>query len=95
MSISFINATAMAITALDSRHKEIYHIITTSKYIMGFIWDILGSALNGLVFAFVKLLGRRPSHVLEQQLMVSMFAFVFTLYLHWGYCELRFSRDEI
>ena len=67
------------------RHKEIYHIIiTTSKYIMGFIWDILGSALHGLIFAlselvFVKLLGRRSFHVvLEQQLMVSLFAFVFT-----------------
>eukprot|EP00262_Sarcandra_glabra_P012376 TRINITY_DN3177_c1_g2_i1.p1 TRINITY_DN3177_c1_g2~~TRINITY_DN3177_c1_g2_i1.p1 ORF type:complete len:210 (+),score=23.48 TRINITY_DN3177_c1_g2_i1:60-632(+) len=51
---------------------------------MGFIWDIVGSALHGLIFAlseliFVKILGRRSFHVvLEQQVMVSLFAFVFT-----------------
>ncbi|XP_030954860.1 probable purine permease 5 isoform X1 [Quercus lobata] len=81
-AIVFITA-AMTIIALDSS-SDTYGNITTSQYIMGFIWDILGSALHGLIFAlselvFVKLLGRRSFHVvLEQQLMVSLFAFVFT-----------------
>lgn len=85
---SIINAiviitAAMTIIALDS-NSDRYGNISQSQYIMGFIWDILGSALHGLIFAlselvFVKLLGRRSFHVvLEQQVMVSVFAFVFT-----------------
>ncbi|KAK9141556.1 hypothetical protein Syun_010956 [Stephania yunnanensis] len=61
-----------------------FSYISKSQYTWGFIWDVLGSALHGLIFAlselvFVKLLGRRSFHVvLEQQVMVSLSAFVFT-----------------
>nr|GLL45367.1 probable purine permease 5 [Ipomoea trifida] len=81
-SIVIITA-AMVIVALDS-DSDRYSYITDHQYAMGFVWDILGSALHGLIFAlselvFVKLLGRRSFHVvLEQQIMVSFFAFVFT-----------------
>ncbi|KAK3189488.1 hypothetical protein Dsin_029049 [Dipteronia sinensis] len=88
VNASMINAiviitAAMTIIALDS-DSDRYGNITDRQYIMGFIWDILGSALHGLIFAlselvFVKLLGRRSFHVvLEQQVMVSLFAFLFT-----------------
>lgn len=88
LNASMINAiviitAALTIIALDS-DSDRYSYITDSQYIMGFVWDILGSALHGLIFAlselvFVKLLGRRSFHVvLEQQVMVSIFAFVFT-----------------
>lgn len=58
--------------------------MTDRQYAMGFVWNVLGSMLHGLIFAlselvFVKLLGRRSFHVvLEQQVMVSLFAFLFT-----------------
>ncbi|XP_021813972.1 probable purine permease 5 isoform X1 [Prunus avium] len=74
---------AMTIIALDS-DSDRYGNVTDKQYIWGFVWDILGSALHGLIFAlselvFVKLVGRRSFHVvLEQQVMVSLFAFVFT-----------------
>ncbi|KAB1211878.1 putative purine permease 5 [Morella rubra] len=88
VNASIINAVviitaAVTIIALDS-DSDTYGNISNSQYIMGFIWDILGSALHGLIFAlselvFVKLLGRRSFHVvLEQQVMVSLFAFLFT-----------------
>lgn len=88
LNASMINAiviitAAMTIIALDS-DSDRYSYVTERQYIMGFIWDILGSALHGLIFAlselvFVKLLGRISFHVvLEQQVMVSFFAFVFT-----------------
>ncbi|XP_077238110.1 purine permease 5 isoform X2 [Tasmannia lanceolata] len=73
----------VVIIALDS-NSDRYKGISSSQYTLGFIWDILGSALHGLIFAlselvFVKLMGRRSFHVvLEQQVMVSLFAFVFT-----------------
>lgn len=79
----FIITAAMVIIGLDS-DSDIYGNVTKSQYAMGFVWDILGSALHGLIFAlselvFVKLLGRRSFHVvLEQQVMVSFSAFVFT-----------------
>lgn len=78
-----IITAAMTIIALDS-DSDRYGNVTEKQYILGFVWDILGSALHGLIFAlselvFVKLLGRRSFHVvLEQQLMVSLFAFAFT-----------------
>lgn len=78
-----IITTAVVIIALDS-DSDRFSNVTDKQYIMGFIWDILGSALHGLIFAiselvFVKLLGRRSFHVvLEQQVMVSLFAFLFT-----------------
>ncbi|KAL5710537.1 putative purine permease 5 [Ranunculus cassubicifolius] len=78
-----IITAAMAIIALDS-NSDRYGTITDSQYTLGFIWDILGSALHGLIFAlseliFIKLLGKRSFHVvLEQQVMVSLFAFLFT-----------------
>ncbi|EXB24283.1 hypothetical protein L484_009917 [Morus notabilis] len=86
--MSIINAiviitAAMSIIALDS-DSDRYGNVTDSQYIMGFMWDILGSALHGLIFAvselvFVKLLGKRSFHVvLEQQVTVSAFAFAFT-----------------
>lgn len=74
---------AMAIIALDSSSDR-YGTITSSQYILGFFWDIMGSALHGLIFAlselvFIKLVGRLSFHVvLEQQAMVSFFAFIFT-----------------
>ncbi|GAA0150063.1 hypothetical protein LIER_37055 [Lithospermum erythrorhizon] len=88
LNASIINAiviitAAMVIIALDS-NSDRYGTITDSQYALGFLWDILGSALHGLIFAlsellFVKLLGRRSFHVvMEQQIMVSLFAFVFT-----------------
>ncbi|KAK3018590.1 hypothetical protein RJ639_002825 [Escallonia herrerae] len=88
INASAINAiviitAAMAMIALDS-DSDRYGNITDKQYILGFVWDIFGSALHGLIFAlselvFVKLLGRRSFHVvLEQQVMVSLFAFFFT-----------------
>ncbi|PON99398.1 Purine permease [Trema orientale] len=88
INASIINAiviitASVTIIALDS-NSDRYDTVSNSQYIMGFIWDILGSALHGLIFAlselvFVKLLGRRSFHVVfEQQVMVSAFAFVFT-----------------
>lgn len=79
----FVITAGLAIIALDSSSDR-YDNITDREYIMGFIWDVLGSALHGLIFAlseliFVKLLGRRSFIVvLEQQVMVSLFAFIFT-----------------
>ncbi|KAI3444016.1 hypothetical protein Pfo_000681 [Paulownia fortunei] len=88
INASTINAVvlitaAMAIIALDS-DSDRYGNITDSQYAMGFVWNVLGSLLHGLIFAlselvFIKLLGRRSFHVvLEQQVMVSLFGFVFT-----------------
>ncbi|KAF5956429.1 hypothetical protein HYC85_003654 [Camellia sinensis] len=88
INASTINAiviitAAMAIIGLDS-DSDRYGNISNRQYIVGFVSDILGSALHGLIFAlselvFVKFLGRRSFHVvLEQQVMVSFFAFVFT-----------------
>lgn len=78
-----IITAALTIIALDSSSDR-YGNSSNADYIIGFICDILGSALHGLIFAlselvFVKLLGRRSFHVvLEQQFLVSLFAFVFT-----------------
>lgn len=88
MNLSIINSiviitAAMTIIALDSSSDR-FGYITDREYIIGFVWDILGSALHGLIFAlselvFVKLLGKRSFLVvLEQQLMVSLVAFIFT-----------------
>lgn len=88
LNLSSINAiviitAGVVIIALDSESDR-YEGITGSQYTLGFIWDILGSALHGLIFAlsewvFVKILGRRSFHVvLEQQVMVSFAGFVFT-----------------
>lgn len=88
LNASILNAiviitAALTIIALDS-NSDRYGNISNSQYITGFVWDILGSALHGLIFAlselvFVRLLGRVSFHVvLEQQVMVSLFAFVFT-----------------
>ncbi|XVE97471.1 hypothetical protein REPUB_Repub03eG0022600 [Reevesia pubescens] len=88
LNASMINAiviitASMTLIALDS-DSDRYPYVTNGQYIWGFVWDILGSALHGLIFAlselvFVKFLGRRSFHVvLEQQVMVSFFAFLFT-----------------
>ncbi|KAL9260843.1 putative purine permease 5 [Drosera capensis] len=88
LNASIINAiviitAAMTIIALDSSSDR-YSYVTQGQYTMGFMWDIFGSALHGLIFAlselvFVKFLGRMSFHVvLEQQVMVSFFACVFT-----------------
>ncbi|KAL8166590.1 hypothetical protein V2J09_008089 [Rumex salicifolius] len=88
LNASILNAiviitAAMAIIALDTSSDR-YGNITNRQYIVGFVWDVLGSALHGLIFAlsemvFIRLLGRVSFHVvLEQQVMVSLFAFVFT-----------------
>ncbi|OIV97238.1 hypothetical protein TanjilG_13717 [Lupinus angustifolius] len=74
---------AMTIIALDSS-SDTYGTITQREHILGIVWDVLGSALHGLIFAlselvFVKLVGRRSFIVvLEQQVMVSLSAFLFT-----------------
>ncbi|XP_068648640.1 probable purine permease 5 [Aristolochia californica] len=74
---------AVVIIALDS-NSDRYGNISHSQYILGFVLDILGSALHGLIFAlselvFIKLLGKRSFHVvLEQQVAVSFIAFLFT-----------------
>ncbi|VFR01368.1 unnamed protein product [Cuscuta campestris] len=74
---------AMVIVALDSNSDRYGHV-TNRQYAMGFLWDILGSALHGLIFAlselvFLRLLGTRSFHVvLEQQLAVSLVGFAFT-----------------
>ncbi|XP_061355049.1 probable purine permease 5 isoform X2 [Gastrolobium bilobum] len=79
----FVITAGLTIIALDS-NSDRYDNISDKEYIMGLVWDILGSALHGLIFAlselvFVKLLGRRSFIVvLEQQVMVSLFAFLFT-----------------
>ncbi|KAK9726242.1 hypothetical protein RND81_05G201400 [Saponaria officinalis] len=81
-SIVVITA-ALTIIALDS-DSDLFGNISKSQYIMGFVWDILGSALHGLIFAlselvFVKFLGKVSFHVvLEQQVMVSLLGFIFT-----------------
>ncbi|KAK9076774.1 hypothetical protein SSX86_005108 [Deinandra increscens subsp. villosa] len=88
INLSTINAivvitAAMVIIALDS-DSDRFSYITDTQYALGFMWDILGSALHGLIFAlselvFIKLLQGRSFHVvLEQQVAVSFFAFVFT-----------------
>lgn len=88
LNLSSINAiviitTGAVIIGLDAESDR-YPGVTSKQYTMAFIWDILGSALHGLIFAlselvFVKLLGKRSFHVvLEQQVMVSFAAFVFT-----------------
>ncbi|XP_047939822.1 probable purine permease 5 [Salvia hispanica] len=88
INASIINAiviitAAMVIIALDS-DSDRYGNVTDRQYAMGFIWNVLGSMLHGLIFAlselvFVRLLGRRSFHVvLEQQVMVSLLGFVFT-----------------
>ncbi|CAI9293513.1 unnamed protein product [Lactuca saligna] len=70
-SIVVITA-AMAIIALDS-DSDRFSYVTNTQYALGFMWDVLGSALHGLIFAlselvFIKLLQGRSFHVvLEQQ----------------------------
>ncbi|WCJ29899.1 purine permease 5 [Euphorbia peplus] len=87
LNASIINATviitaATTIIALDS-DTDRYDNVSDRQYIWGFIWDFLASALQGLMFAlselvFDKLHGRTSFvFVLEQQAMVSFFAFVF------------------
>ncbi|XP_026394050.1 probable purine permease 5 isoform X2 [Papaver somniferum] len=88
IKVSTLNAiviitAAVVLIGLDS-DSDRFGNVSDSQYRLGFIWDIVGSALHGLIFAlselvFVKLLGRRSFHVvLEQQVMVSLFAFIFT-----------------
>lgn len=83
MNAVFVITAALTIIALDSSSDR-YPNISDREYIMGFVWDVLGSALHGLIFAlselvFVRFLGRRSFIVvLEQQIMVSLFAFLFT-----------------
>ncbi|KAF5749517.1 hypothetical protein HS088_TW04G01486 [Tripterygium wilfordii] len=83
-SIVIITA-GVTIIVLDSDSDRYGNVIQTqSQYVMGFILDVVGSALHGLILAlselvFVKLLGRRSVHVvLENHIMVSSIAFVFT-----------------
>ncbi|WCJ29904.1 purine permease 5 [Euphorbia peplus] len=87
LNASTINSTVIIIAAttiisLDSDTNR-YDNVSDREYILGFIWDVMASALHGLIYAlselvFVKLLGRRSFVVvLEQQTMVSFFGFVF------------------
>ncbi|CAN4084420.1 unnamed protein product [Withania somnifera] len=55
MNLSIINSiviitAATTIIALDSSSDR-FGYITDHQYIIGFVWDILGSALHGLIFA--------------------------------------------
>lgn len=73
----------VVILALDSSSDRPAGV-SKQQYAVGFILDIAGSALHGLIFAlselaFLKLVGRDSIHVvLEQQAMVSFFGCVFT-----------------
>ncbi|KAH9697327.1 putative purine permease 5 [Citrus sinensis] len=63
INVVVIKTAAMTVIALDL-DSDRYGNITDRQYIMGFVWDILGSALYDLIFAlfelvFVKLVGRR------------------------------------
>lgn len=81
-SIVIITA-AVVIIGIDSNSDKPAGV-SHRQYVAGFIWDILGSALHGLIFAlsellFIKILGRESFHVvLEQQVMVSLFGCIFT-----------------
>ncbi|XP_074571833.1 putative purine permease 5 isoform X2 [Curcuma longa] len=88
LNLSSINAIVIitagaVIIGLDSGSDR-YPGVSNKQYTLAFILDILGSALHGLIFAlselvFIRLLGRRSFHVvLEQQVMVSLAAFIFT-----------------
>eukprot|EP00250_Pteridium_aquilinum_P007517 c17213_g1_i1 orf=73-1299(+) len=71
------------ILALDSSSDRPAGV-TKDQYAVGFILNVAGSAVHGLIFAlselvFIKLLGRESTHViLEQQTMVSFFGFAIT-----------------
>ncbi|KAL6844579.1 hypothetical protein ACP4OV_025238 [Aristida adscensionis] len=73
----------VAVVALDSGADRPPGV-TARQYALGFVLDVLGSALHGLIFAlselvFARVLGRRSFHVvLEQQAAVSLCAFAFT-----------------
>lgn len=81
-AIGVITAAA-AILALDS-DSDRPSGVTNMQYTVGFVLDLAGSALHGLIFTlselvFIKYLGRESIHViLEQQAMVSIFGFLFT-----------------
>ncbi|WCJ26256.1 purine permease 5 [Euphorbia peplus] len=78
-----IITAAITIVALDSDSGK-YDNVSNHQYTWGFIWDVLGSVLQALLCTllelhFSTLLGKRSFHVvLEQQMMISFFAFVFT-----------------
>ncbi|XP_020099715.1 probable purine permease 5 isoform X2 [Ananas comosus] len=97
-----IITAGVVVIALDARSDR-YEGITDKQYTLGFVWDILGSALHGLIFAlselvFIKVLGRRSFHVvLEQQVMVSFAAFAFTtlgLVVQKGFAEMRSEAER-
>ncbi|WCJ29892.1 purine permease 5 [Euphorbia peplus] len=81
-SVVIITA-AITIVALDSASGK-YDNVSNHQYIWGFIWDVLASVLQALMYTLLELhfntlLGKRSFHVvLEQRVMVSFFAFVFT-----------------
>lgn len=88
MNASALNAVviitaAVVIIGIDSNSDKPAGV-SHRQYVVGFLWDILGSALHGLIFAlsellFIKILGRKSFHVvLEQQVMVSLFGCIFT-----------------
>ena len=63
INVVVIITAAMTVIALDL-DSDRYGNITDRQYIMGFVWDILGSAVYDLNFAlseldFVKLVGKR------------------------------------
>jgi len=78
-----IITSAAVIIAIDSNSDKPAGV-SHRQYAAGYLWDILGSALHGLIFAlsellFIKILGRESFHVvLEQQAMVSLFGCIFT-----------------
>ncbi|CAA7398044.1 unnamed protein product [Spirodela intermedia] len=104
VNLSGLNAiiiitAAVVIIALDSRSDGLPGV-SRGLYALGFIFDILGSALHGLIFAlselvFVKELGRRSFHVvLEFQTMVSLTAFIVTTIGVVAKGDLQRMREE-
>lgn len=82
-AVGVITAAAV-ILALDSSSDRPAGV-TKGQYAVGFMLDVAGSAVHGLIFAlselvFIRFLGRESTHViLEQQTMVSLFGFAFTI----------------
>ncbi|WCJ29893.1 purine permease 5 [Euphorbia peplus] len=82
MNAIVIITAAITIVGLDL-DSDRYDIVSDHQYIWGFVWDVLASGLQTLLYPLFELLfntihGRTSFHVvLEQRTMVSFFAFVF------------------
>ena len=83
LNSTVIRNTVVVVTGTNSNSDKSAGV-SHRQYVAAFIWDILGSALHGLIFAlselmFIKILRKESFHVvLEQQVMVSVFGFIFS-----------------